>query len=98
MKVSFTGQGIISSSNISVGSCLIQSLVDSSFNSFVGISAFASQAGVIGINKSIKLAKSQGKSITIIVGVDQKGTSKEALEALLELGVNSSGYSERKKI
>lgn len=43
--------------------------------------------GAKGFSKHIANAKKHLKVVTIVTGVDQKGTSKEALEALLDLDV-----------
>ena len=89
MNITFLGQGYEPISNNSVGKFLIKFLADTDFHSFVGISAFASQAGVNGLSKHIAAAKKRLNIITIVTGVDQKGTSQEALEALLNLKINA---------
>jgi HKD family nuclease len=89
MQIKLLGQGFKPSSSQSVGHKLIKFLADKDFHTFTGISAFASQAGVNGLSKYISNAKKHLKVITIVTGVDQKGTSKEALEALLDLDVEA---------
>jgi HKD family nuclease len=89
MNINLLGQGFEATSHNSVGNQLIKFLADKSFHTFTGISAFASQAGINGLAKYIATAKKHLNIITIVTGVDQKGTSKEALEALLKLGVNA---------
>jgi HKD family nuclease len=89
MTITILGQGYAPISDGSVGSYLIKFFADKKFNSFTGISAFASQAGVNGLSKYIAEAKKHLSVITIVTGIDQKGTSKEALEALLHLDINS---------
>lgn len=89
MHITIIGHGYEPLSNNSVGNYLIKFLADTGFQSFTGISAFASEAGVNGLSKHIASARKHLKKITIVVGIDQKGTSKEALEALLNLKVNS---------
>ena len=79
MKIHFIGQGINDSE--SVGQRLLEALSNGLFDTFTAISAFATQSAVLGINEIIQ--KVGAKNCTFIVGVDQKGTSKEALEALL---------------
>ena len=86
MKVTFLGQGYEALSELSVGNQLIKFFADERFHTFTGISAFSSQAGVNGLAKCIAAAKHLN-SITIITGIDQEVTSKEALEALLALEV-----------
>jgi HKD family nuclease len=89
MQIKLLGQGFKPLSSQSVGLELIKLLADKDFHTFTGISAFASQAGVNGLSKHISNAKKHLKVITIVTGVDQKGTSMEALEALLDLDVEA---------
>ena len=89
MKIQFLGQGYEPISENSVGNHLIKLLAERKFHTFTAISAFISQAGVNGLSTYIEEAREHLEVITIITGVDQKGTSKEALEALIELNVNA---------
>ncbi len=89
MNIRLLGQGFEAASKHSMGKQLINFFADKDFHTFIGISAFASQAGVNGLSKHIAAAKKHLNIITIVTGVDQKGTSKEALEALLNLKINS---------
>jgi HKD family nuclease len=89
MNITLLGQGFEAASEHSVGRQLIKFFADKDFHTFTGISAFASQAGVNGLSKHIAAAKKHLNIITIVTGVDQKGTSKEALEALLNLKINA---------
>lgn len=89
MDINFLGQGFEEKSINSVGNLLIKFFADKNFHTFTGISAFTSQAGIFGLSKHIKTAKKHFNLITIITGVDQKGTSKEALEELLSLNINA---------
>lgn len=89
MNINLLGQGFEEKSANSVGNQLIKFFADKDFHTFTGISAFASQAGIRGLSKHIKTAKKHLNIITIVTGVDQKGTSKEALEELLALNINA---------
>lgn len=89
MNITLLGQGFEATSQNSVGNKLINFFVDKTFHTFTGISAFASQAGIKGLSKQIKAAKKHLNIITIVTGVDQKGTSKEALEELLNLNIDA---------
>ena len=89
MNITLLGQGFEAVSEHSVGKQLIKFFAEKDFHTFTGISAFASQAGVNGLSKHIAAAKKHLNIITIVTGVDQKGTSKEALEALLNLKINA---------
>jgi HKD family nuclease len=89
MQIQFLGQGYEPKSENSVGNHLIKFFADKEFTKFTGISAFSSQAGINGISKHIKSARKHLSIITIVTGVDKKGTSKEALEALLALKIDA---------
>ncbi|MDZ4072860.1 MAG: phospholipase D family protein [Sediminibacterium sp.] len=88
MKITILGQGFEKESENSVGNYLMKFLKDKNFHSFYAITAFTSFAGVTGIQKHLENGKHL-KNVTIITGVDQKGTSEEALRALLKLNINS---------
>ncbi len=92
MEVNLLGQGYEAKSENSVGYKLIKFFADKDFHTFTCTSAFASQAAIRGLSKHIKTAKENLNIITIVTGVDQKGTSKEALEELLALGVKAYVY------
>jgi HKD family nuclease len=89
MNITLLGQGFEAASENSVGKQLTKFFADKDFHTFTGISAFASQAGVNGLSKHIAAAKKHLNVITIVTGVDQKGTSQEALLALLNLDINA---------
>lgn len=89
MNITLLGQGFEAASQNSVGHKLIKYFTDKDFHTFTGISAFASQAGIRGLSKHIKKAKKHFNVINIVTGVDQKGTSKEALEELLALDIDA---------
>lgn len=95
MKVSFLGQGVEPTSKNAVGNLLIKFLKEKKFNSFTGFSAFASEAGIYGLSGHINSAKKNFKELKIIVGIDQGGTSKEALEEILNLKIKSYIYYQR---
>ena len=89
MKITVLAQGHNPPFDSSVGQKLTELFADPRFHMFTGLSAFASQSGVQGVSQLIIAATDHLEDISIIIGVDQKATSKEALEALLELGVNT---------
>lgn len=95
MKISFLGQGFEPESVNSVGNILLRLFKDEKFNSFYGISAFASVSAIRGLTESILNAKSKYQNIALIVGVDQEGTSKEALEQINSLGIFSFVYYQK---
>jgi len=89
MNISVIGQGYKLSSDSSVGNLLIKFFSQKDYQKFTGITAFTSQSAVTGLSKYISDAKKHFQSITIITGIDKKGTSKEALEALMNLKIRS---------
>ncbi|MCF8243748.1 MAG: phospholipase D family protein [Saprospiraceae bacterium] len=89
MNITFLGQGFLPDGNSPVGEYLMKFLLEEDFHSFTGFSAFASEAGVVGLSDHFKKAKEKFENLTLIVGVDQKGTSKEALDAILDLDISA---------
>lgn len=89
MKITFLGQGFESNSVNAIGKYLIKYLNQQDYHSFTGISAFASEAGIFGLSGHIQSAKAVFKNLSLIVGIDQEGTSREALEEILNLHINS---------
>ncbi len=89
MKITLLGQGYEPALDNSVGKNLVTFLADKAFHSFTAITAFSRLAGVNGLSVHIEKAKNHLSSITIITGVNQRGTTKEALEAILKLNINA---------
>ncbi|AWK04561.1 hypothetical protein HYN56_10095 [Flavobacterium crocinum] len=88
MKVTLLSQGFNPSLDKAVGNKLIEFFSTNHYQTFTGISAFASEAGVNGLSSCISSSTSF-KNLNLIVGIDQQGTSKEALEEILDLKINS---------
>ncbi|MCG3167673.1 MAG: hypothetical protein POELPBGB_03467 [Bacteroidia bacterium] len=89
MKITFLGHGYEPESKNSVGNYLLDFLSKNHFHTFTGISAFASEAGILGLADHIETAKRYFKNLNLIVGIDQEGTSKEALIEIYNLKINS---------
>lgn len=89
MKITFLGQGFNPPLSNSVGHLITKFLTEKQFHSFTGISAFASEAGIVGLSEDLNNAKKHYKNLNIIVGVDECGTSKEALYEINNLKINS---------
>jgi len=89
MRISFLGQGFDPTSPNSVGNKIIEFLSMDQFDSFLAISAFASAAGVKGLSTHLNQARPNLRNLSIIVGIDQNGTSVEALEEIASLGINA---------
>lgn len=92
MTVKFLGQGFEPKSVDAVGNYLVKYLNSSDFHTFTAISAFASEFGIFGLSRHIQNAKltyQEPKKVTLIVGIDQQGTSKEALEEIKNINVGA---------
>ncbi len=89
MKITFLGQGFESESKNSVGNSIIKLFKESKFSCFTGISAFASEAGIVGLSECIASGTDFYKTLNLIIGIDQEGTSIKALEEIYALGINS---------
>jgi len=89
MKTTFLGQGLEFNSINAVGYHLIACLEATDFHTFTGLSAFASEAGIFGLSSYIQAAKTNYETLTLIVGIDQDGTSEEALNEILSLDIES---------
>ena len=96
MRVRFLGQGL-REEGISAGAMLIESFQNAPFTKFTAFVAFASVAGIEQLTESIKLSKAHIIDWKVFVGIDSKGTSKEALELLLGLDINTHIYHTCKK-
>ncbi len=88
MSVRFLGQGLRVGGN-STGNTLLESFQDVEFSSFICFVAFAGVTGIEKLKSHILTSKSHITDWKTFVGIDLKGTSKEALEALLELDINT---------
>jgi HKD family nuclease len=89
MTIKFLAQGYEVESKNAIGNYLIDFLSKKHFHSFTAISAFASEVAINGMASYIENAKKNFEDINIIVGIDQEGTSKEALYEIENLSVNA---------
>ncbi|MCK5168429.1 MAG: phospholipase D family protein, partial [Bacteroidales bacterium] len=89
MKISFLGQGFEHESKNAIGNLIIKLFSEDKFYSFTGIAAFASELGAVALKDCISKNREQFSSLNLIVGVDQEGTSKNALEEINSLDINS---------
>ena len=92
MDTIIIGQGYNIKEDTSVGKELINQFKSKRFDSFTCLVAFASYGGVSALTDYIQEGKQRGMNIKVILGVDQKGTSKEALEEVLKWGVDARIY------
>jgi len=91
MQVTFLGHGL-ESSQFNVGKQLVNSFENKYFDNFYGFVAFVALTGVDKILPSIKSSRDKFKNLRFYVGVDNKGTSKEALEKLLHNEIETYVY------
>lgn len=84
MQINFIGHGLHKKNKINVGEQLAVSFKSKIYDSFYGFVAFAAASGVIKLLKSIEEAKKHYSKLTFYIGVDNRGTSKEALEFLVQ--------------
>lgn len=89
MELKFIGQGLDPTSDSTAGNLIIDSLTEEQFNSFNAFVAFVSIGGINNIIDHLIAFKARGGVIRLYVGVDLNGTSKEALEKLIELEIET---------
>lgn len=92
MDTKIIGQGYNLKQDSSVAKELIEQFNSNRYDSFTCLVAFASYGGISAMTPYIMRGKKRGMDIRIILGVDQKGTSKEALEEVLSWGVDAKIY------
>ena len=92
MKSKIIGQGYNLEENTSAAKELIELFNSDKYDKFTCLVAFASYGGITALSPHILRAKGNGVKIKIILGVDQKCTSKEALEEVLSWGVDAYIY------
>ena len=92
METTIIGQGYNLAADTSVAKELIKQFESKRFDSFTCLVAFASGSGIAALTPYITDAKDAGMKIRVILGIDQKGTSKEALDAVLDWGVDAYVY------
>lgn len=92
METIIIGQGYNIEEDSSVGKELVKQFESKIYNSFTCLVAFASYGGVSALTKYIEEGKAKGMKIKVILGVDQKATSKEALEEVLTWNVDARIY------
>ncbi len=92
MDTIIIGQGYNIKEETSVGKELIKQFESKRYDSFTCLVAFASYGGVSALTEYIKEGKEKGMKIKVILGIDQKATSKEALEEVLSWDVDSRIY------
>lgn len=88
MEHRIIGLGSNSSKINTIGEVIIDSFMSKDYHSLFIITAFSSTSAVNGIIKLIE-GSDVLKNVTIVTGIDQKGTSKEALQLLNNPNIQS---------
>ncbi|MCL7763774.1 phospholipase D family protein [Polaribacter sp. Z014] len=96
MKTTFLGHGLDSGNKNNVGKQLAISFESKDYKKFNGFVAFASISGVKMLQKYIDKAKLNYDQIRFYIGVDNRGTSKEALESLLNQNIETYIYRDKR--
>ncbi|MEI7596841.1 MAG: phospholipase D-like domain-containing protein [Bacteroidota bacterium] len=90
MKINFIGHGLDDKAAKNVGRILCSAFNNSKYyNQFIGLAAFATNSGLSQIIPYIKDAKASFKKITWYIGVNDQVTTKEALQLLLDNGIET---------
>lgn len=97
MKATFLGHGLRKGDKFNVGKQITISLTDNKYDVFNGFVAFAAVSGVLTILKSLKSASLNYSQVRFFIGVDNMGTSKEALELLLKENIETYIYHDKKE-
>ena len=84
MQIDFIGHGLHKNNKLNVGDQIATSLISPNFDVFIGFVAFTAISGVNKLLKFLLEAKEKNKKVVFFIGVDNKGTSKQSLEILLE--------------
>lgn len=92
MDTKIIGQGYNLDADTSVAKELIGQFKSERYDSFTCLVAFASYGGISALTPYILKEKARGVRVKVILGIDQKGTSKEALEEVLSWDVESKIY------
>jgi len=92
MQIEFIGHGLNTDNKLNVGDQLATSFGSSHYDTFIGFIAFAAISGVNKLLPSLLTAQKNYTKLVFYIGVDNKGTSKEALELLLEKNIETYIY------
>lgn len=93
MITEFIGQGLTDESEDTLGNYLCSSLKEEVFTEVTFFVAFMRSQSLNELKPFIQKAKSEGRNLTFFVGIDEKITSKEALEMLLDLEIEAYIYN-----
>jgi HKD family nuclease len=96
MKAKFLGHGLDTENKYNVGKQLAVSFDSSKYEVFNGFVAFAAISGVRMLAPYIKKAQKTYKQIRFFIGVDNRGTSKEALEQLINENIETYIFHDKR--
>ena len=89
MRVEFLGHGLHKDHTNTVGHYMIDSFKNDDYYSFVGFSAFTKMSGINRIKKELLEASKKFKSLKFYLGIVPKGTSREALQFLIDNNIDT---------
>lgn len=92
MKFEFLGHGLFDEHDSTVGNYLHKSFQDKNFDTFQCFVAFTTLSGLSVFIDELEKVKSKYKKIEFYLGIDDKGTSKEALLELLNKEIETYIY------
>ncbi len=89
MEIKFIGQGLDTTSDSTTGNFVIDSLESNNYTSFNAFVALVSKSGLKNIMDEVLSFRDRGGEMKLFLGVNLHATSKEALEELLERGIET---------
>ena len=92
MKIEFLGHGLFEEHDSTVGNYLHKSFQDLHFDTFQCFVAFTTLSGLSVFIDGLETTKSRFKKVEFYLGIDDKGTSIEALLKLLNKGFDTYIY------
>ena len=92
MKFEFLGHGLFDEHDTTVGNYLHKSFQDKNFDTFQCFVAFTTLSGLSVFIDELEAVKERYRKIEFYLGVDDKGTSREALLELLNRNIDTYIY------
>ncbi|PHS62802.1 MAG: hypothetical protein COB12_10315 [Flavobacterium sp.] len=92
MIVEFLGQGLHLEEDETCGNHVCSAIKNNSFTQITIFVAFLRKPGLDYLKPFIKRAREENRNVTFYVGIDERVTSQEALELLLELDTETYVY------
>lgn len=98
MRIEFLGHGLHENNINTVGDWLCSTLKDEDYFSFIGFSAFTKMSGINRIKTELLIAKARFSQLKFILGIVENGTSKEALQFMIDHEIETYVYTTSKSI